>query len=288
MPPSIALTPSDGVAPSQGTHLLTVSAGERGVFVQRTAQGYDYRLNPVLGAVQAPWREQVARYHPVEPDAVARHLTSAPRKGRGALSGALAALGAGGLAALGSGGLLPALAVGGVLGVALGLVVRRGHDPLFLAYDPSDDGLRAFVQRIAAATSGLAQSTVLRGSVSTPGMSSPMAALGLTSTDRCVLPFVVNLPCPAWRFDRLTVLFLPDRLATLADGRVEFHRYDRIAVEQSSVDVAEAGVPPRDATLMGSNVVRYGQFQLRLGFGLEVTVLGSHLAAVAVAGALLA
>jgi uncharacterized tellurite resistance protein B-like protein len=288
MSTATALTSSDGAPSSGATRVLSVGAGERGVFVQRTTQGYAYRVNPTAVAVQAPWREQVARYDLIHSDAVAAHLTPAVRRGRGALSGALTGLGAAGLVTLGSGGLLPALAVGGILGAALGLVVRRGHDPLVLAYDPADEGLRAFVQRVAAATSGLSQSTVLRGSVTTPTVSSPMAALGLTSTERCALPFVISIPCPAWRLDRVTVLFLPDRLATLADGRVEFHRYDRVSVEQSSVDIVEPGPPPRDASVMGANVIRYGQLHLRLGFNLEVTVMASHLAAMAVAGALLA
>lgn len=285
MSTSAALTTSHGAQSFGATHVLPIGAGERGVFVQRTAQGYAYRANAAAVAVHAPWREQVARYDLIDSDAVAAHLTPAVRRGRGAMSGALTGLGAAGLVALGSGGLLPALAVGGILGAALGLVVRRGHDPLVLAYDPADEGLRAFVQGVAAATSGLSQSTVLRGSVTTPTVSSPMGTLGLTSTERCALPFVVNIPCPVWRLDRVTVLFLPDRLATLAEGRIEFHRYDRVSVEQSSVDVVETGPPPRDASLMGANVIRYGQLHLRSGFTFEVTVMASHLAALAVAGA---
>ena len=61
MSTSASLTTSHG-APSFGaTHVLSIGAGERGVFVQRTAQGYAYRVNPAAVAVQAPWREQVAR-----------------------------------------------------------------------------------------------------------------------------------------------------------------------------------------------------------------------------------
>ncbi len=285
--PSFAATTSVDVASlAEQVRVLPLGPGERGVFVRREGRGFAYHANPALVSVDAPWPAQVARYPLVDPNSVAAHL--APGSGLGGLVGSvLTGVGTAAVIALRAEALVPALAAGAVVGAALGAVARRGKDHAVLAYDPGDAAGRAFVRRIELAAAGLTQSSVLRGALTSPGVTAPSGELAIDASDRCALPFVLNVACPCWRLGRAQVLFLPDRVAVLAGGGTTFHPYEGASVEQGTADIAESGAPPPDASVLSAGVVRYGRIRLRMEGGFELVIEASNNNTAAVAGALL-
>ncbi len=122
----------------------------------------------------------------------------------------------------------------------------------------------------------------------------------MRSSTACGLPFTLNLEVPCWLVQGASVVFLPDRLALVIEGRTVLIGYEEVQLTHDAEDVIEEGHVPTEATVLGTqwrhmtrsgapdlrfrdnparSLVRYGRFHLQAGASFALIVRTSRLAA---------